>query len=88
VEGERERRTGPLDFVLEDEEAIERGEKGRDREREWEGRGLVSLRTPMGNWFGKPSESRRPVLKMGVCEGEELIGSKGRGFFDLGDVVN
>jgi len=42
----------------------------------------------MGNWFGKPSESRRPVLKMGVCEGEELIGSKGRGFFDLGDVVN
>jgi len=35
VEGERERRTGPLDFVLEEGEAIERererGEKGRER---------------------------------------------------------
>lgn len=41
MEGERERRTGPLDFVLEDEEAIERGnkeseEKVRERERERE----------------------------------------------------
>jgi len=41
VEGERERRTGPLDFVLEDEEAIER-ERERKRKRVREGRGLVS----------------------------------------------
>jgi len=37
----------------------------------------------VGNWFGKPSESRRPVLKMRACEGEELIASNGRAFFDL-----